>query len=331
MIKKIPVNKLKVGMYVNLSRGWLSHPFPKSKFIIKSQVQIKTIAASGIKHVSVDTEKSRVVADSLAKERDRGGGSAHEEPGHMELILNSLRQEIDDEQLEPMKKAEVVYRNSIDMMSNLQEHPTIPNIVKSKMIISVVVNHLLAEGEASRTLMEVMATDYNTYTHSVNVGLLSVLLAKEIFTGKRGVGTGSMQDLGTGCFLHDLGKCKLPGSLFDKKGKLTVEEMRQTRLHPGYGYELLHQAKQFSSEVKSVVLQHHERADGTGYPLGLKGDQIHYFAHLCSIVDVYDALTSQSPYKESLSTFEALKIMKEEMVTHHNRDLFGALVTVLGH
>ena len=330
MIKKIPVNKLKVGMYVNLSKGWLSHPFPKSKFFIKSQAQIKKMAASGMKHISVDTEKSRVVADSLAKKREKSGASAPEEPDPMESILNSLRQEIDDEQLEPIKKAEVVYSNSIDMMSNLLEQPTIPNIVKSKMIISVVVNHLLAEGEASRTLMEVVATDHNTYTHSVNVGVLSVLVAKEIFKGRRGVGTGSMQDLGTGCFLHDLGKCKVAGSLFDKKGKLTVEEMRRMRLHPGYGYEILNPVKQLSREVKSIVLQHHERADGKGYPLGLKGDEIHYFARLCSIVDVYDGLTSQRPYKKSLSTFEALKIIKEEMVTHHNQDLFGALVSVLG-
>ena len=331
MIKKIPVDKLKVGMYVNLSKSWLSHPFPKSKFIIKSRAQIKTMAASGIKHVSVDTEKSRVVPVSPAKKRDINGSSAPEEPDHMELILNSLRQELDDEQLEPIKKAEVVYSSSIDMMSNLQEHPTIPNIVKSKMVISVVVNHLLDEGKASRKLMEVLATDHNTYTHSVNVGVLSVLLAREIFKGKRGVGTGSIQDLGIGCFLHDLGKCKLAGSLFDKKGKLTVEEMRQMRMHPGYGYEILNPAKQLSEESKSIVLQHHERADGTGYPLGLKGDQIHYLAHLCSIVDMYEALTSQRPFKESLSPFEALKMMKEEMVNEDNRELFGALVTVLGH
>ena len=331
MIKKIPVDKLKVGMYVNLSRSWLSHPFPKSKFIIKSQAQIKKLAASGIKHVSVDTEKSRVVAKPVAKKQDRSGSSLPKEPDHMELILNSLRQEIDDEQLEPIKKAKVVYSTSIDMMSNLLEQPTIPNIAKSKMIISVVVNHLLVEGEAGRMLMEVAATDYYTYTHSVNVGVLSVLLAKEIFKGKQGVSSSSMRDLGTGCFLHDLGKCKLAGSLFDKKGKLSVEEMRQMRMHPGYGYALLHQAKQLSKESQAIVLQHHERADGKGYPRGLKGDQIHYFAHLCSIVDMYEALTSQRPFKKSLSPFEALKIMKKEMVNQDNRELFGALVTVLGH
>ena len=331
MIKKIPVEKLKVGMYVNLSKAWLSHPFPKSKFIIRSQAQIKKLAASGIKQVSVDTEKSRVVAHSLAKKRARIGSSALEEPDPMELILIGLRQEIDDEQLEPIKKAEVVYSNSIDMMTNLLEQPTIPNIEKSRTIISVVVNHLLSEGEASHTLMKVVATDYYTYTHSVNVGVLSVLLAREIFEGTRGVTTASMHELGTGCFLHDLGKCKVTGSLFDKQGKLTVEEMRQMRLHPAHGHELLRGVHKLGKESKAIVLQHHERADGKGYPLGLKGNEITYFARLCSIVDMYEALTSQRPYKKSLSTYEALKIMKEEIITPDNRDLFSALVSVLGH
>ena len=331
MIKNIPVEKLKVGMYVNLSGGWLRHPFPKSKFIIRSQAQIKKLAASGIKQVSVDTEKSRIVADSLAKKQAGNGSSVPVESDPMEMILNGLRQEMDDEQLEPIEKAEVVYTNSIDMMSNLLEHPTVPNIKKSKMIIAVVVNHLLAEGEANRTLMKVLATDYYTYTHSVNVGVLSVLLAKEIFKGTRGVTAGSMQELGAGCFLHDLGKCEVANSIFDKKGSLTVEEWRQMHLHPAFGYEMLQQAKQLSKESKVIVLQHHERADGKGYPLGLKGDEIHYFARLCSIVDVYEALTSQRPYKKSLPAFEALKIMKEEMVTHNNQDLFRALVSILGH
>ena len=331
MIKKIPVSKLKVGMHVNLSKSWLSHPFPKSKFIIKSPAQIKTMIASGIKLVSVDTEKSQVVAVSPSKKRAGRGSSPAKVPDPMESILNNLRQQIDDEQLEPVKKAKIVYSNSIDMMSNLLEQPTIPNILNSKMIISVVVNHLLSEGEASRVLMGVVATDYYTYTHSVNVGVLSVLLAKEIFKGTRGVSSGFMQDLGTGCFLHDLGKCKVAGSLFDKNGKLSVEEMRSVRQHPAHGYELLKPANVLSNESMSIVLQHHERADGRGYPRGLKGNEIHYFAQLCSIVDMYEALTSQRPYKKSLTTFEALKIMKEEMITHHNREIFGAFVSLLGN
>ena len=331
MIKNIPVEKLKVGMYVNLSRAWLRHPFPKSKFIISSQVQIKKMASSGIKQVSVDTEKSRVVADSLAKKQAGNGSSTPEEPDRMEMILNDLRQEMDNEQLEPNEKAQVIYSNSIEMMNNLLENPTIPNIKNSKMIISVVVNHLLDESEANRTLMEVLATDYYTYTHSVNVGVLSVLLAKEIFKGTLGITSASMLELGTGCFFHDLGKCEVAGAIFDKKGKLTIEELRQMRLHPAHGYEMLQRANQLSKESKAIVLQHHERADGKGYPLGLKGNEIHYFARLCTVVDVYEALTSERPYKKSLSTFEALKIMKVELVTYDNRDLFRAIISLLGH
>jgi HD-GYP domain-containing protein (c-di-GMP phosphodiesterase class II) len=329
VIKTIPVSQLKVGMYVNLSKSWLKHPFATSKFVIKSQDQIKKIAAHGIKKVTIDTDKSMVASGAGAKKRPQKAAPPPELIDPMELILNDLRTEIENDQLDPVEKAQVVYSSSIDMMTNLLEQPTVPAIQKGKTIIRVVVSHMLKEENSAHNLKEVAERDYYTYTHCVNVGMLGLILGKEVLTGMKGLSSHTMYELGVGCFLHDLGKREIPESLFDKKGKLSVEELREMRRHPALGYELLHEARQLSRESKYIILQHHERDDGKGYPMGLKGDQIHYLARLCSIVDVYEALTSERPYKKALPPFEALKVMKEEMVTSSNRDIFNAFVSLL--
>ena len=105
-----------------------------------------------------------------------------------------------------------------------------------------------------------------------------------------------MHELGAGFFLHDLGKVKIDTAIINKPGKLTAEEMRQMRRHPNLGFTILSKTKQLSEECKLIVLQHHERNDGTGYPNGLRGDAIHIYCRLCSLADVYDALTSVRPY-----------------------------------
>ncbi|UCD37492.1 MAG: HD-GYP domain-containing protein [Fidelibacterota bacterium] len=329
MIKIIPVSELKVGMYINLSKSWLKHPFAANKFVLRSQDQIKKIAAHGIKKVAVDTEKSLATQEARAEERPGKPTPPSEVLEPMELILNDLLEEVDNTELEPVEKAGIVYGSSIDMMNNLLEQPTMPAIQKSKTIIRVVVNHMLKEEDSAHNLKEVAEHDYYTYTHSVNVGMLSIMLGKEVLLGMKGISSHTMNELGVGCFLHDLGKCKIEDALFNKKGKLSVEELRDMHRHPAFGYEILHNAKQLSTEAKHIILQHHERDDGKGYPMGLKGEQIHYLARLCAITDVYEALTSERPYKKALPPFEALKVMKEEMVTPFNREIFNTFVNLL--
>lgn len=100
------------------------------------------------------------------------------------------------------------------------------------------------------------------------------------------------------------------------------------RLHPIYGEGILARNNQLTEECQIIVMQHHERWNGTGYPLGLKKDDIHLYARICSIADVYEALTSTRAYKEKLATFEALKLMRGKMINHFEEDLFGTFVSL---
>lgn len=329
-----------MGMYVIIPKGWFKHPFAKSEFIIRSPTQIRKIQASGFNVVKMDTEKSLV-----AMEPARPGGvsqtEGQREPGEpkgapvpekfdpIELIADDLVETITNDQLEPREKATAVYSHCIDMMDILLEQPTAHNIHRTKKIIATIVDYMLVDDETSGKLPGITVHDnYYTYTHSVNVGLLSVLLAKKLLWS--GTESHNMQELGAGFFLHDLGKCQVASDLINKRGRLTAEEREEMCRHPGWGYEILHQTKQLSPECKFIVLQHHEREDGTGYPHGLKGDEIHLYGRICRIADVYDALTSRRPYRVELSPFKALRIMKEEMINQFNREIFNEFVHFLG-
>jgi len=98
------------------------------------------------------------------------------------------------------------------------------------------------------------------------------------------------------------------------------------RKHPGMGFRILNEAKQMGEESRLIVMQHHERHNGTGYPRRMRGDEIHIYGKICSVADVFDALVSKRPFKAQLNPFDALTIMKEEMLDHFQKDVFEKFV-----
>ena len=155
------------------------------------------------------------------------------------------------------------------------------------------------------------------------MGVLGIALAKSLFKDST---NHDMRALGVGFFLHDVGKVGIDPSIITKPGKLTSDEMQEMKRHPSLGYKLLHETRQLTEEAKTIVLQHHERIDGSGYPKGLCGGDIHVYGRICSIADVYDALTSDRPYRKRMPPFTALKIMQDEMIHHFQKDLFQKFV-----
>lgn len=149
---------------------------------------------------------------------------------------------------------------------------------------------------------------------------VSAVFARERIRGNGG---------GAAFFLHDLGKVKIDQEILNKPGKLTEEEMEEMRRHPGHGFRLLHATKQLSEECRIIVLQHHERSDGSGYPRGLREGEIHSYGRICSVADVFDALTSDRPYRKALPPFDALKLMRSEMSHHFQKDIFEKFVLLL--
>ena len=337
MIKTVPTKDLKVGMFVILKESWIQHSFLKPKFKITSRKQIEKIIADGIGKVQVDTLKSEVVEDRDILQ-DLALAPRLEDSTHartvipvpekfvpMDVIGDELRAAIEDTRIPPQTKAKAVYDHSIKMMNNVLTEPSAENILSGKKMISDIVDHILADDDTADCLAQITSHDYYTYTHSVNVGMFSVLLAKAVFGSSS---DHDMRELGAGFFLHDLGKCDVPHDLINKPGDLAPREWDQMRRHPSRGNEILTDNKQLTRECGLIIMQHHEREDGSGYPLGLARDDIHLYARICSIADVYDALTSTRAYKVKVPPFEALRIMKEEMLHHFQRDIFEEFVLI---
>ena len=323
MLKPISVNDLKIGMHVVLPASWLEHPFLKNHFNVESQEQIDKIIESSFSEVIIDTEKS------LSKNEPESIVDSHihisppEKWEPEKLVPDELREAIRDKTLNFGKKAKIVYSCSLRIMERLLEDPKAENISEAKKGIAEIVDLIISDDATALSLLSITSYDFSTYTHSVNVGVLSVLLSKALLKNSN---AHDMHELGAGFFLHDIGKVRLDLGLINKPGKLNDDEMNKIRTHPYQGYKILSETKQLTEECKIVVLQHHEREDGSGYPNRIKGNDIHIYARICSIADVYDALTAERSYRQKLNPFEALKVMKEELIHHFQRDLFEQFV-----
>ncbi len=322
MLVPISVDDLKPGMYVIIRESWLKHPFLKTQFLIRSQEQVDELKASGLSALTIDTDKG--VGPDLHADPSLFPPTVWEPE---KLVPPELREAIRDKTLPPEKKAEIVYRSSLILMERLFQDPKVEKIREAKEGISDIVDVVIADRVMAKNLVNITSYDFYTYTHSVNVGILSALLAGAIYSRSA---AHDMHELGAGFFLHDIGKVRVDPAIVNKKGKLTEEEMGQMRMHPSQGYAILSEAGELSEECRIIVMQHHERQDGSGYPAGLRGDEIHYYSRICSIADVYDALTSERSYKKRVTPFEALTIMKEQMIDHFTTELFEKFVLLFG-
>lgn len=175
-------------------------------------------------------------------------------------------------------------------------------------IVTALLDEIFQNKDILISLSQICTVDDATMVHSVNTTIYSVLIGV-----KSGLSKEELKELAEGALLHDLGKIILNESILLKSSALTQEEYNHIKLHPSLGYEALEKKHLLSDASRLVVLQHHERLDGSGYPAGLKGDEIHPYAQIVAISDVYDALTSERCYRKSLSNYRACRILQEDV------------------
>lgn len=171
-----------------------------------------------------------------------------------------------------------------------------------------IVTDVFSRNEHLVQLTDIRLHDTYTFAHSVNVAVLAAMMGK--FSG---LSDEDMKTLVMGGLLHDLGKIKISSAILNKKGRLTPLEFEEIKTHPMEGAQRIHDNEWMlpkSSILAAIAAQHHEHIDGTGYPRGIKGDKMHRFAKMVAVADVYDALTSERPYKKAYTPSVAYGIMK---------------------
>jgi HD-GYP domain-containing protein (c-di-GMP phosphodiesterase class II) len=182
---------------------------------------------------------------------------------------------------------------------------------KVVQLVSCIIEELLDNKDIVAQLMDIRALDDYLFAHSVNCCVLATLLAANMNYNED-----ILKDLATGTLLHDIGMVAVPETILRKSGKLTRKEFATVKTHPSFGYEILKKSSLFSERAGTVILQHHERRQGQGYPQGLKGNKINILAQIAGIVDVYDSLTSNRPYRRALQPHQAVEMLMSWGVEH---------------
>ncbi len=272
-----------------------------------------------------------IEAKDIAHLRERGIEvlyAKREDSVHYRKYLeNNLKEILSDKSIPPQKKSEVLYTVTTQAVKEMLEDPRASDLVpRSQHIVEASINYFLRENVAFECMLKVLSFDYYTHTHSVNVSMFAIFLGREV-----GLEDFELLRFGMGALLHDLGKCKVDPSIVNFPGKLSPEQFEQMKKHPVYGVEILTQEQKVNDEIiLDVVKHHHEKLNGRGYPEGLKDDSVSIYARISAIADIFDALTTRRSYKSAYPTFDALKIMKDQMSEELDPEIFRKFVFFMG-
>ncbi|GEO26324.1 phosphodiesterase [Alicyclobacillus acidoterrestris] len=181
-----------------------------------------------------------------------------------------------------------------------------PTFLRSQFgpLLSEIIHQLRQHNGAGEQLGSVYLSDGELFHHSVNVTFYALTLGLQ-----QQMSETDLIDLGIGTLLHDVGKMRIPQDILRKPGRLSHAEYRTVQLHAQFGYDILKDIRDISTKSSLVALQHHERLDGSGYPWGLKAPEIHPFAQLTAVADVYEALTANRVYRQAYLPHEAYDIL----------------------
>ncbi|MDR3324248.1 MAG: HD-GYP domain-containing protein [Zoogloeaceae bacterium] len=319
MLKRIGVTHVKLGMFIQEFCGsWLNHPFWRSHFLLSDPEDLRRIRESALREVWIDT----------ARGLDVGAGEAQEEaaqvvapppPQKPETRPASMREEV--------ARATKICAKGRESVTSMFQEVRMGRAIEANQampLVNEISDSVLRNPGALVSLARLKTADNYTYMHSVAVCALMIALARQLQFSEEQV-----RDAGLAGLIHDIGKMKIPLDVLNKNGKLTDAEFDLMKTHPSEGYEILRAGQSVSPEVMDVCLSHHEKLDGNGYPRRLAGDQISLFARMGAICDVYDAITSQRPYKDGWDPAESLHKMSEWR-GHFDMYLFRAFVKSLG-
>jgi putative nucleotidyltransferase with HDIG domain len=246
---------------------------------------------------------------------------------YQQYVEKNLGKILGDSNVPDKERARVFYDASLSVVKEAME-TRLPGQAGQQLYDRL--QSLVTEGvkylhstKALKNLAGLISHDYQTYSHSLQVFVYTMSVLHTF-----GVEQKDMVPVGIGCLLHDIGKSSIPLSILNKPGKLNPKERELIETHPLTGVAQLAHLP-LGQEVVNCVLFHHERTDGSGYPAGLKGDQLVMPVKVLAVADVYDALTSHRPYAEAMSPFQALQTMREDMADKFDMEMYRRLVLVL--
>jgi HD-GYP domain-containing protein (c-di-GMP phosphodiesterase class II) len=300
MIKRIPISALKVGMYItDLNNDWIPHNTQRKRGVIKREETIEKIRKMGVQFVYIDAQRGTDTQDSeTASEVEKRNEAALQKAGEQELVGS--------------------FMNSAKIGASIDIAP-IHNLAHELQ------SSVARNANALGCLGRIREKDNYLLEHSVN---LSVLMT--IFGQYRELSADIMHQTVVGALLHDLGKILTPDEVLHKPGRLSPEEFEVMKLHARHSRDILSATEGIGELTVITAAQHHERMDGTGYPEGLKGEQISVYGRMVAIADVYDAITANRVYHRGMTPTQGLKKLLEWSGNHLDPALVKQFIRCIG-
>ncbi len=247
-----------------------------------------------------------------------------QEDAYMGYLSQNLEDILCDTNIPVEKRATILCRAAYSSTKNTFSDPSRESIQSAKDVVGHAVTLVRkTDNMSAMQLLDATSCDRSLFVHAVNVMLTGVALTEKLVPN---ISQKDLERVGAAYLLHDIGKSQFPSDILEKAEPLSAAERKALRKHPEVGVTILDKAGHLDTVVQAVTAQHHERLDGSGYPRGLKKHQIHQFAHICSIANVFDRLTTAETPNGPIDCFNALKAMKAQAGSRFPHDYFETFV-----
>ena len=311
--KQLTVAELTVGMYVvELDIPWEESPFLFQGFLLESEKDIHMVQ-DYCKTVWVDVVEEDWIPLDKTKNTQRVTRTRYVEKQDMARQLSEANRTY---------QAAKVQVKQLFASAHLGQAL---NMKQAQVMVKDCVQRVISNPNAMLWLTRLKHQDEYTAEHSVNVSLLAISLGQHLDLAPY-----ELENLGICGLMHDIGKMKVPDEILNKPGRLTPEEFEEMARHTTYARQLLMGRSDIYPGAVDVAWTHHERLDGKGYPRGIDSTKISLFTRIVSVVDAYDAMTSDRVYKAGMSSLEAMKILNKNAGTQFDKEVVKKFIAMIG-
>ncbi|MES2257484.1 MAG: HD-GYP domain-containing protein [Pseudomonadota bacterium] len=323
MLKKIGVPQVRVGMYIERVCGsWMESPFWQKSLLLTDDAELKKLQTSRIREVWIDLGKGADVEDE--EELPDEAPAAPAPPVSAPVRLADIAPVPMAQELVVAAKVLRKSREAVHSMFGEVRMGKAVTVEDALPLVEEITTSVMRNAGAMLGLVRLKNADDYTYMHSVAVCALMIALGRQLE-----LDDAQIREAGLAGLLHDIGKMAIPLWILNKPGKLSDEEFHTVKGHPAAGHKMLAANTDICAMALDVCLHHHEKMDGSGYPERLKGDGISLYARMGAVCDVYDAITSNRPYKQGWCPAESLRRMAEWR-DHFDPVVFAAFVKCIG-
>ena len=320
-LRKISIDELTVGMFVEDIIDDNGNLLMVANESIKNEEQIEKIRSRGVSSVFINILKGNIVEED---EDDREESGSVEPFFIKEFEEFNFEEDVEDEEyIEELKKAEGSHKQALIATDNVinaiknGEDIQQGDINYIRAATEDVANSVTSNSNAMLSFTQKKESSAYEHNHAVNVSILVASTTQALGYSKSAVIEAAM-----GALLHDIGIHLLPEEIIDKPGKLTDREYALIKQHPVLGLGKVDAIQGLPDVIRKIILQHHERFDGCGYPFGIKGNRINEVSQITAVADVYDALTSDRPYRRAVTPQRALSVLYKGI----GKDFSGPIV-----